>query len=150
MIGWQTQELSTSCVAACVRMVLSDFDLHLSEKHIRQLLTHTQLGLSLKTACYHLQKAEAVASVHNDWNLDDLRDALRKGSYPIVGVERHILGYPDASHAVVLIEVRSDVVKALDPLDGPNAKEFSTSAFELAWHLGGQQALLIESPPLNI
>jgi len=148
MITWHAQELSTSCVAACVRMVFSNFGLHLPEKQIRQLLAHTPLGLSLKTACYNLQKAEAVASVHNDWNLDDLRDVLRKGSYPIVSVERHVLGYPNASHAIVLTEIKSDFVKAFDPLDGPNTKKFSASAFELAWQLGGQQVLTIESPPV--
>lgn len=150
MITWYSQELSTSCVAACVRMVLADFNLHLTEKQIRKSLAHTALGLSLKTACHRLQEARASATVHNDWNLNDLRDALRQGFYPIVGVERHVLGYPSASHAIVLTEIRSNMVKALDPLDGPNAKEFGIPAFELAWQLGGQQSLLIESPPVNI
>ncbi|MBO0797886.1 MAG: hypothetical protein J2P31_03615, partial [Blastocatellia bacterium] len=68
----------------------------LSETRVRDLIGHTPLGISLSLAQMKLSEAGAVARFHDDWSLDDLRDALRAGWRPIVGVERHLLGYPRA------------------------------------------------------
>jgi len=50
---------------------------------------------------------------------DDLRDCLWAGWNPIVGLERRFFSHLDASHAVVLVAIRSSDVMALDPLIGP-------------------------------
>jgi hypothetical protein len=89
----------------------------------------------------------AGVELNDDWSLDDLRDALRQGLYPIIGIERQILGHSPARHAVVLVSVSSQGVKALDPYDGPRPQEYSLQAFERAWSLAGKEALLIVSPP---
>lgn len=150
MIAWHSQELPTSCVSACVRMVLQGLSLPLAERQVRQMLGHTVFGLSLKKAHANLTAAGALAHLYNDWNADDLRDALRQKLYPIVGVERHVLGYPPASHAIVLLEIKSRTVNILDPFAGPQAQAHTLTAFELAWHLAGPEALIIESPPQNL
>jgi hypothetical protein len=80
--------------------------------------------------------------------LDDLRDVLRRNDYPIIGVEREILGFSTARHAVVLVNLTSRGVKALDPYDGPGPQEYSLQSFEKAWKLAGKEALLIVSPPI--
>lgn len=88
MLTWYAQELPSSCVSACVRMVFGALGQHLAELPVRRLLGHTALGVSLAVAQTRLAQADADAALHDAWNLDDLRDAMRQGSYPIVGVER--------------------------------------------------------------
>jgi hypothetical protein len=106
------------------------------------------LGVSLAVTQKKLSEARAVAHRHEDWSLDDLRDALRAGDHPIVGVERHLLGYSRAFHAVVLIEITSTTISALDPLDGPALRHYGEAAFVSAWEMAGREVLVIETPPL--
>ena len=146
MIAWCAQEFPSSCVAACVRMVLGGLETQLEEVGVRQLIGYSPLGVSLAGAEANLVEAGAIAKFHDDWSLDDLRDALRKGQHPIVGVERHLLGYPGAFHAIVLIEVTSATVAALDPLDGPEPRSYGLPAFEAAWETAGREVLVIEQP----
>lgn len=87
--------------------------------------------------------------LYDDWSVDDLREAMLQNRYPIVGVERHPLGYPPASHAVVLVRVTSRQVNILDPLDGPATKPYGTNTFDLAWQLAGREALIIKAPSIG-
>src|SRR2546425_10994099 len=41
------QELTTSCIAACVRMVLTDLGLSLAEAEIRHRCGHSKVGMRL-------------------------------------------------------------------------------------------------------
>ena len=86
MLVWYAQELQSSCVAACVRMVLGGLGVQITEADVRRLIKHSRLGVSLSSAQVQLSKAGTTALVHTDWSLDDLREALRAGSYPIVGI----------------------------------------------------------------
>jgi len=145
---WLAQEFPSSYVAACVRMVLGELGAQLTEAQVRQLIGYSPLGVSLAAAQTKLVEAGTIARFHDDWSLDDLRDALRNGQNPIVGVERHLLGYPRAFHAVVLVEITSAAVTALDPLDGPTPRSYRAIAFEAAWETAGREALAIETTPL--
>jgi ABC-type bacteriocin/lantibiotic exporter with double-glycine peptidase domain len=149
MLVWYAQELRSSCVAACVRMVLGGLGAQVTEAQVRHLIGHTRLGVSLTVAQRKLREAGAPALLHEDWSLDDLRDALRAGYHPIVGVERHLLGYSRAFHAVVLAEVTSAAVTVLDPLDGPEPRRYGVAAFVSAWEMAGHEALVIEAAPLT-
>jgi ABC-type bacteriocin/lantibiotic exporter with double-glycine peptidase domain len=150
MLSWFAQELSSSCVSACVRIVLAAFGVTVSEEQVRRLLRHDKFGLSLATAQSRLDEAGAIAFFHNDWSLDDLRDELRQGRYPIVGVERHLLGYPSASHAIVLVGLSSNGVEVFDPMNGPQVRTFGLSAFEQAWVLADREVLIIQTPPSTL
>ena len=147
MPTWFAQELFSSCVAACVRMVLNDLGDSREEAQVRQLIGHARSGVSLVAAQTRLAQAGAIAEWHTDWNLTDLRDAVRADHFPIVGVERQPLGYQRAFHAIVLVKVTSTTVEALDPLDGPSPRRYGVAAFTEAWELAGREALLIELPP---
>ena len=149
MLVWYAQELQSSCVAACVRMVLGGLGAQVAEAPVRRLIGHTRLGASLTMAQMQLSNAGATALLHADWNLDDLRDTLRAGYHPIVGVERHLLGYSRAFHAVVLVEVTSAAVTVLDPLDGPEPRDYGVAAFVSAWEVAGREVLVIEAAPLT-
>ena len=147
MLTWFAQELASSCVAACVRMALNGLGDSRDEAEVRQLIGYSRLGVSLAAAQARLVEAGAMAEWHTDWNLADLRDALRANHFPIVGVERHLLGYPRAVHAIVLVNITSTTVEALDPLDGPASPRYGVGAFTEAWELAGREVLLIETPP---
>ena len=146
MINWYAQEHPSSCVAACVRMVLTTFEQHHQEKDIRQLLGNPRFGLTMKQAANKLNGAGTVTHWQEQWGIDDLRDCLRESNYPIVGVERRFFGHPSAAHAVVLTSIKSDVVEMLDPLAGPEIQITQVETFTSAWHSAGQEALVIISP----
>src|SRR5574341_115197 len=138
MLTWYAQEQPTSCVAACVRMVLTGFGVLCTEDQIRTILGRPRLGITLTAATTRLVRAGARVVLHEDWSLDDLREALGRGHYPIVGVERHLLGHPPASHAIVVVQITSRTVHALDPIAGPQPQRYGREAFVLAWELAGR------------
>jgi ABC-type bacteriocin/lantibiotic exporter with double-glycine peptidase domain len=150
MLHWYAQELQSSCVVACVRMVLGELGVPIAEASVRRLIGHTSLGTSLTVAQRQLSNAGVVAFLHADWSMDDLRDTLRAGHHPIVGVERHLLGYARALHAVVLAEVSSMAVTVLEPLDGPEPRRYGVAAFTLAWEVAGREALVITATPRTL
>ena len=147
MLTWFAQELPSSCLAACVRMVLTGFNAQWTEPQVRQVVGQNRLGLTLQTACVGLAQAGAKATVYEDWSLDDLRDALRAGGFPIVGVERHPLGHPPVFHAIVVTGITSEAVEVFDPLEASPPQRYRLTTFDLAWRLAGKEALLIETPP---
>ena len=146
MPHWYRQEQPTSCVAACVRIVLSGYGVFCDEAEVRQWLGQPRLGITLGAAQTRLAKTGVQVEWYDDWNLDDLRDALRQGWHPIIGVERQLFGTPAARHAIVLVSLTSQTVQALDPYDGPQPQKYGTQTFERAWRLAGQEALLILAP----
>ena len=141
------QERPDSCVAACVRMVLSGFGQFPTERRIRKMLGNPVSGLTLEQASQQLLKHNADAVFHDavlGWL--DLRDCLRAGLHPIVGIERGVFGHAYALHAVVIVAVGVDTIQVLDPLAGLTPETFLLATFEFAWNLAGQQALVIKAP----
>jgi hypothetical protein len=149
MLTWYAQEQPTSCVAACVRIVLTGFGVVWTEGQVRSILGHPRLGITLTAAHVRLVHAGACVVLHEDWGFDDLREALRRGRYPIVGVERHLLGHTPASHAIVVVQITSRTVHGLDPVEGPQPQRYGREAFVLAWQMAGREALVMEAPPPN-
>jgi hypothetical protein len=72
---------------------------------------------------------------------------MLRNSRPIVGVERHLLGYARAFHAIALVRITSAAVTVLDPLDGPEPRRYGATTFVSAWELAGREALVIETLP---
>ena len=140
MLTWYAQEQPTSCVAACVRMVLTGFGVMWTEAQVRMVFGHPRLGITLTAAHARLIHVGACAALHEDWNLDDLRETLRRNRDPIVGVERHLLGYPPASHAIVVVQITSRAVHVLDPVEGPQPQHDGRAACVLAWQMAGHAA----------
>lgn len=144
MIVWYEQEHQASCVAACVRMALAGFGQYLDESEVRRLLGNPRFGLTMGTAASRLLAASVLVEHHADWGLDDLRDSVKAGDYPIVGVERRLFGYASAAHAVILLVVQQEV-QFLDPLIGPAPQVYHLNTFEQAWKIAGKEALILQS-----
>ena len=146
MITWFPQQQRSACVTACVRMVLTGFGQSKTEEQVRRALNQSAAGITLAKAHRQLLRQSVAAELHGDWNIVDMRDCLREGWHPIVGIERRVLGHPDASHAVVLVGISSQSVEAFDPLGTSTPEVFKLKTFDLAWSSAGQQALIIKSP----
>jgi hypothetical protein len=101
------------------------------------------LGISLTLATEKLLLAGFETEIDYDLSLDDLRDYTRKNIFPIVGIERHILGYLPASHAVVVSKITGNSVNIFDPLENEHPKAFGKQGFFYAWQLSGKEALII-------
>jgi len=146
MIQWFAQEHPASCIAACLRMVLSSFGVQSTEQEIRQTLGNPRSGLTLGEAAAKLSERGAVAEWHSDWGLDDLRDCVRGGGYPIVGIERRYFGHASAAHAVVVVDMRATEIEMLDPLLSPQPLVSLIETFAAAWSTAGQEVLILVTP----
>lgn len=149
MIKWFRQEHPASCVAACVRMVLTTFGQKHEETEIRQMLGNPRFGLTLTQAERILRENGAIVELHGDWNIDDLRDCLREGNFPIVGIERSYFGHPSAAHAVVVTKISNLKVEFLDSLADEKPQITNVDTFMSAWYVSGQEALIILSSPFE-
>ena len=74
--------------------------------------------------------------------LHDLRDALREGHYPIVGVNLRSLRGSWSSHAQVVAEITSSLVRVHDPLLG--RLRLKSQTFEAAWADADYLAILVK------
>ena len=82
MLTWYAQELPSSCVAACVRMVFGALGQPLAELPVRRLLGHTALGVSLAVAHTRLAQADADAAWHDAWSRQGKPETLGMGENP--------------------------------------------------------------------
>ncbi len=144
MLPLYSQELSTSCVAACVRMVLAALGVALSEAEIRSGCGYSGLGMRLNQVAQGLVDLPIKAEYHTDWNLDDLTAAVRQSVFPIVGVDLRLVEGLFAFHALVITNVMSDQVLVHDPRHAFSPQTISLPTFEDAWESADRECLVLE------
>jgi ABC-type bacteriocin/lantibiotic exporter with double-glycine peptidase domain len=124
-------------------MVLAAYGLQFSEKQLRELCEWSPRGAVSSTAVVAAARALGYIHSREDYGLrlHDLRDILRGGVFPIVGVDLRAYGRI-GQHAQVVVSVTSRGVTIFDPLLG----QFATSLliFEQAWSGSEFLAILIE------
>ena len=123
-------------------MVLAAYGLKLSERALRQKTGWQEhLGTS-STAIVNTARLLGFPNSRETFGLRlyDLRDALRAGVYPIVGVGLQPYGRT-GQHAQVVARVSSRRVDIHDPLLGRITPNLLT--FESAWQLGDFLTILI-------
>jgi ABC-type bacteriocin/lantibiotic exporter with double-glycine peptidase domain len=147
MLPVYEQEQPASCVAACVRMVLGALGLQFTEEEIRTRCGQTVVGIRLADVVDGLFDLLVSVIVHEDWALDDLRDEIRQGNYPIVGIDLRPIDGRFAYHAVVVVKVESKKVTVHDPQHRQGMRELNFTTFANAWKEADQQVLLIISKP---
>lgn len=145
MLPIYEQEQPASCVAACVRMVLAASGLQFTEEEIRTRCRQTVVGLSLTDVPKGISNLPIVATVHDDWSIDDLRDETRQSNYPIVGIDLRPIDGRFAYHAVVVVNLESNKVIVHDPEPGRGVRELNPATFIAAWKGANQQVLMILS-----
>lgn len=124
-------------------MVLAACDLHLSEKRLRELCAWSPERSVSSSSVVAAARALGVIYSREDFGmrLHDLREALRLGIFPIVGVDLHAYGQR-GQHAQVVASVSSRGVRILDPLLGPFVA--SLLVLEHAWSGSDFLTILIE------
>lgn len=144
MLPLFAQELSTSCVAACVRMALAALGFSLTESEIRSRCGHSGLGMRLNQVATGLADLPVEVEYHTDWNTDDLNEALRRSIFPIVGIDlRHVEGL-FAFHAVIVANVTGEQMIVHDPLNAQSPRNISLRAFDEAWESADRECITIE------
>ena len=123
-------------------MVLAVHGLQLSEREVRR---HTGWQDHLGTSSSAVVEAAKVLGFSDSYEtfglrLYDLRDMLRTGVYPIVGIGLGPYGHT-GQHAQVVVRVTSRGVRVHDPLLGRFTPNLLT--FESAWQSGDFLTILI-------
>ncbi len=144
MLPLFAQELSTSCVAACVRMALAALSFSLAESEIRSRCGHSGLGMRLNQVAQGLADLPVRAEYHTDWSIDDLTEAVRRSVFPIVGVDLRFVDGLFAFHALVIADVMSDQLIVHDPRNAHSPRNISLQTFEEAWESADRECLVIE------
>ncbi|HWQ36499.1 MAG TPA: cysteine peptidase family C39 domain-containing protein [Blastocatellia bacterium] len=137
------QEKDNSCLPACLRMVLAARGLLLTENQVRELCDWSPRTSVSSTSVVAAARALGFIHSREDYGLrlHDLRDELRSGLFPIVGVDLQPYGRIGL-HAQVVVSVASRGITVQDPLLG----QFVTSllVFEQAWSATDFLTILIE------
>lgn len=137
------QEKDNSCLPACLRMVLAPYGVNDTEKRLRDLCGWTSRESTSSSSV--VAAARALGFIHSredyELRLHDLRDALRSGVFPIVGVGLRAYGLP-GQHAQVVASVTSRGLRINDPLMG----QLTTGllVFEQAWSESDFLTIIIE------
>jgi hypothetical protein len=113
-----------SCVAACVRMILADFDIYVPESYLATALDTTGGAFLSKVP----EVLEDFGLPHNyewqnDLSLSSLSDALKQGS-AVISVKRRgeIFG-----HALVVDAIFENEVRLRDPLPRNEGKSYAVA-----------------------
>lgn len=141
---WYRQELDESCLPACLRMVLAGHGVHLSEKRLRKLCgcqpgfgTHSSEVVRAAQALGFTRSVETYRL-----SLHDLRDTIRSGVFPIVGVNLYELRGSWSPHALVVVGVKARSVEVNDPLLGH--LYLMAQTFERVWAMEDFLTILIQ------
>lgn len=138
------QETDYSCVPACLRIVLASLGVFKSEQELRELCDCTVLeGTSALKAIDAVRALGFKGTRKRNLTFDDLISELGRGLFPIAYVETLLPPHAFAqSHALVVIAIEGDEVKALDPERGEIT--FSKNEFLAEWNSARRLAILIE------
>ena len=136
------QETADSCAPACLRMVLSHFNLSVSEAELRARCDCTIFGAD---APYVADVARQLGFNKTDiQNLspDELQINLDEGRLPIVYVNLIPIDGIEGAHALVALEIGDDAVTVYDPDQGERL--LPIGAFFKAWELKRNLAIVVD------
>lgn len=150
MLPLFSQELPTSCIAACVRMVLTGLGHPVTEEDIRHRCGQLTLGMRLNQVANGLRDLPVAVAYELGWTFDDLVDALRAGTNPIVGIDLRPVEGLFAFHAVVLVGVTAEHVLVHDPRDLKGPRSIGVNTFEAAWRAADREAVIITPEPRSV
>ena len=138
------QETDNSCLPACLRMVLAAYEVEMDESFLRKRCNWTSTYSVLSSDVVAAAQALGFTRSREEYDLrlHDLRDAIRQGIFPIVGVELSSYGR-FGHHAQVIASVSRRGVMIQDPLQGQFVSNLFT--FEEAWGAADYLTILIET-----
>jgi ATP-binding cassette subfamily B protein len=137
------QETDYSCVPACLRIVLASLGVFKTEQELRELCDCVLEGTSALKAVDAARASGFKSTRKRNLIFDDLISELERGLFPIAYVKTLLPPHAFAeSHALVVIAIERDEVRALDPARGEIA--FTKDEFLVEWNSTRRLAILIE------
>src|SRR6266404_9552596 len=100
-ISFHKQETRFSCVPACLRMVLLTFGVDMPESELIVRCDSTILGTNALRAVDAARQLGFAASAKHTLTLDELRDIVAAGLYPIAFVSLLPIDARDDEHAII-------------------------------------------------
>src|SRR5262249_30845833 len=141
------QELPSSCVAACVRMVLAHHGCHRTEAELRQLLGTTSGG----TPARHLAQVGSLGFrvLLRSSTLSQLQAAVAANRPPIVFLQTGPLPYwtVDIAHVAVFVGADATNVYLNDPFFDSSPQVVPLAGFLQAWAAMEQFTAFLAPPP---
>lgn len=136
------QETPYSCVPTCLRMVLSGFNIDLSEKELRELCDCTIYGTKALQAVDAARQLGFGNTVKSTLSMDELLAQVNSEIYPIVFVNLLPIDQIKNGHALVVIAVEESDISVYDPLQGE--RKIPRSTFERAWAMMHNISILVQ------
>ncbi|MGB3294475.1 MAG: cysteine peptidase family C39 domain-containing protein [Phormidesmis sp.] len=127
------QETPDSCVPACLRMVLAELGVVVSELEMRQMCDCTIFGTEAFQAVEAARRVGFPKARKENLTMAQLDRLVAQGVFPIVYVGLVGSNRVRGIHALVVIEIDESDVGVLDPLVGECRVE--RSHFEAAFRL---------------
>src|SRR5438067_13369926 len=137
------QETPSSCVPACLRMVLSSFGLDVAESELRTLCDCTAFGTDALKAVAAARRLGFARTAKHTLSAAELAAQVGQSSYPIVFVNTLPIDGIKGEHALVVLEISETGVAVYDPLLGERTLPRAT--FAAAWAMMCNLAILIEA-----
>lgn len=125
-------------------MVLASLGVFKSEEELREMCDCTTLEGTGALKAVDAARASGFSGTRKrNLIFDDLIAELERGLFPITYVEMSLPPHKFAQkHALVVIGIEGDEIRALDPARGEIA--FSKDEFLVEWNLTRRLAILIE------
>lgn len=125
-------------------MVLSGFDLALTEERLRELCDCNPLfGTDAMRAVEATRGLGFPGTAKYTLSYEELYRLVEDDKYPIVYLSLEAIGGTEESHSVVVIEAGDNAVMVYDPLHGE--RRISRQSFSTAWAARRNLVILIES-----
>jgi hypothetical protein len=78
-----------------------------------------------------------------EWGLDDLVDAVKAGTNPIVGIDLRPVEGVFAFHAIVILDIAAEQVLVNDPRYTKGSRSIALNSFVSAWNAADREAVII-------
>lgn len=127
------QETPYSCVAACLRMVLSHFGIEATEDELRLRSLTTLWGTNARDAVACVKSFGLRSEEVRDATVKNLREWLNQGIFPILLIDLRPIRGEVGRHAIVAEEISENQLLYLDPLTG--RRVLGLDVIEQAWRL---------------
>lgn len=124
-------------------MVLAGLGHVMTEGETQLRCDHTVLGIRLNRIAEGLADLPVFVKYEDAGSLDDLRDIVRSGTTPVVGIDLRQVEGIFAFHAVVVLNIDAERVTAHDPLYKEGSRSIGLRTFEAAWNEAGHESITI-------
>lgn len=137
------QETRYTCVPACLRMVFGAFGLEITESELRTRCNCTPFnGTTALQAVDAARELGFTGTTKHNLSLEELRELIADGYFPIVFVNLRPIDGVTESHAIVILSVGDQEVVVIDPLSGE--RTLPLRVFDSAWTMALNLTILVE------